>query len=153
MKNLLGILFCASVLLAGCNEANAEKKTAPAPQPAAAAPAPAAPAPEAPKAQITNIDWAKALEMQQAGGVLIDVRTPGEVAEGTAPGSINIPLQEAEQRLAEFPKDKDLLIFCRSGKRSMAVVSRKPCSSGAIRSLPGNSRSRLPSPPRNSEST
>ena len=56
-----------------------------------------------------------------AGGVLIDVRTPGEVAEGTAPGSINIPLQEAEQRLAEFPKDKDLLIFCRSGKRSMAV--------------------------------
>ena len=115
MKNLLGILFCASVLLAGCNEANAEKKTAPAPQPAAAAPAPAAPG------QITNIDWAKALEMQQAGGVLIDVRTPGEVAEGTAPGSINIPLQEAEQRLAEFPKDKDLLIFCRSGKRSMAV--------------------------------
>ena len=59
--------------------------------------------------------------MQKAGGVLIDVRTPGEVAEGTAPGSINIPLQEAEQRLGEFPKDKDLLIFCRSGKRSMAV--------------------------------
>ena len=59
--------------------------------------------------------------MQNAGAVLIDVRTPGEVAEGTAPGSINIPLQEAEQRLAEFPKDKDLLIFCRSGKRSMAV--------------------------------
>ncbi|WP_290747158.1 rhodanese-like domain-containing protein [Fibrobacter sp. UBA4309] len=120
MKKLFGLLLCSVFMLAGCNEAKAEKKEAPAPQPAAAAPAPA-PAPEAPKAQITNIDWAKALEMQQAGGVLIDVRTPGEVAEGTAPGSINIPLQEAEQRLAEFPKDKDLLIFCRSGKRSMAV--------------------------------
>ena len=118
MKKLFGLLLCSVFMLAGCNEAKAEKKEAPAPQPAAAAPAPA---PEAPKAQITNIDWAKALEMQQAGGVLIDVRTPGEVAEGTAPGSINIPLQEAEQRLAEFPKDKDLLIFCRSGKRSMAV--------------------------------
>ena len=113
-------MFCAAFLIAGCNEANAEKKVdAAKAAPQAAAPAPAAP--EAPKAQITNIDWAKALEMQQAGGVLIDVRTPGEVAEGTAPGSINIPLQEAEQRLAEFPKDKDLLIFCRSGKRSMAV--------------------------------
>ena len=122
MKRMLGFMFCAAFLIAGCNEVNAEKKVdAAKAAPQAAAPAPAAPAPEAPKAQITNIDWAKALEMQQAGGVLIDVRTPGEVAEGTAPGSINIPLQEAEQRLAEFPKDKDLLIFCRSGKRSMAV--------------------------------
>ena len=129
MKKFFGILFCSAFMLCACNEANAEKsatvKGAPAAQPAAvvAAPKPAesAPAPEAPKAQIMNIDWAKALEMQKAGGVLIDVRTPGEVAEGTAPGSINIPLQEAEQRLGEFPKDKDLLIFCRSGKRSMAV--------------------------------
>ncbi|SHM95292.1 Rhodanese-related sulfurtransferase [Fibrobacter sp. UWR3] len=129
MKKLFGLVICSAFMLCACNEANAEKsataKGAPAAQPAAAVAAPkpaeSAPAPEAPKAQITNIDWAKALEMQKAGGVLIDVRTPGEVAEGTAPGSINIPLQEAEQRLAEFPKDKDLLIFCRSGKRSMAV--------------------------------
>ncbi|MBR4784633.1 MAG: rhodanese-like domain-containing protein [Fibrobacter sp.] len=119
------MMICAAFLFAACNEANAEKKAAPveSAKPAAAQPAAqqAVPAPEAPKAQITNVDWAKALEMQKAGAVLIDVRTPGEVAEGTAPGSINIPLQEAEQRLAEFPKDKDLLIFCRSGKRSMAV--------------------------------
>ena len=122
MKRMLGFMFCAAFLIAGCNEANAEKKVdAAKAAPQAAAPAPAAPAPEAPKAQITNIDWAKALEMQKAGAMLIDVRTPGEVAEGTAEGSVNIPLQEAEQRLAEFPKDKDLLIFCRSGKRSMAV--------------------------------
>ena len=126
MKKTIGFLFCAALMLVACNEANVEKKAAPEAQPAAAAPAPApapaqAQAPEAPKAQITNIDWAKALEMQQAGALLIDVRTPGEVAEGTAPGSINIPLQEAGNRLAEFPKDKDLLIFCRSGKRSLAV--------------------------------
>ena len=133
MKKMLGLLVCASFALMACNEAQVEKKVeAPVAgaktateQPAAQQAAPAeetpAAAPEAPKAQITNIDWAKALEMQKAGAVLIDVRTPGEVAEGTAPGSINIPLQEAEQRLGEFPKDKDLLIFCRSGKRSMAV--------------------------------
>ena len=124
MKKTIGFLFCAALMLVACNEANVEKKAAPEAQPAAPAPAPApAQAPEAPKAQITNIDWAKALEMQQAGGLLIDVRTPGEVAEGTAPGSINIPLQEAGNRLAEFPKDRDLLIFCRSGKRSLAVAN------------------------------
>ena len=81
----------------------------------------AAPAAEAPKATITDIDWNKALEMSKAGAVLIDVRTPAEVAEGMAPGAINIPLQEIQQRLSEFPKDKDLLIYCRSGKRSMAA--------------------------------
>lgn len=126
MKKLFGLLVCASFMLMACNEANAEKKVeaAPAAQPAAQAPAaqPApAPAVEQPKAQVTTIDWAKALEMQKAGAVLIDVRTPAEVAEGAVEGSINIPLQEAEQRLGEFPKDKDLLIYCRSGKRSMAV--------------------------------
>ncbi len=124
MKKIIGLAICSMFLFAGCNEAKAEKKAeTPAAAPAAqTAPAPApAPAVEQPKAQITNVDWAKALEMQKEGAVLIDVRTPGEVAEGTVEGSINIPLQEAEHRLGEFPKDKDLLIFCRSGKRSMAV--------------------------------
>ena len=60
--------------------------------------------------------------MHKAGAVLIDVRTPAEVAKGMASESaVNIPLQEMPQRLSEFPKDKDLLIYCRSGKRSMAA--------------------------------
>ena len=131
MKKLIGLAFCTAFLVAGCNEtpkqetATVEKK-APAAVAAVAPATPAqsveaAPAAEAPKATITDIDWNKALEMSKAGAVLIDVRTPAEVAEGMAPGAINIPLQEIQQRLAEFPKDKDLLIYCRSGKRSMAA--------------------------------
>ncbi|MBR2899154.1 MAG: rhodanese-like domain-containing protein [Fibrobacter sp.] len=128
---MIGLAFCTAFLVAGCNEtpkqetATVEKK-APAAVAAVAPATPAqsveaAPAAEAPKATITDIDWNKALEMSKAGAVLIDVRTPAEVAEGMAPGAINIPLQEIEQRLSEFPKDKDLLIYCRSGKRSMAA--------------------------------
>ena len=131
MKKMIGLAFCAAFLVAGCNEtpkqetATVEKK-APAAVAAVAPATPAqsveaAPAAEAPKATITDIDWNKALEMSKAGAVLIDVRTPAEVAEGMVPGAINIPLQEIEQRLSEFPKDKDLLIYCRSGKRSMAA--------------------------------
>ena len=132
MKKMIGLMVGAAFLFMGCNEtpkqeavATVQKKEAvpaaikeAAPQ---AAPAPEAPAAEAAKATITNIDWNKALEMSKAGAVLIDVRTPAEVAEGMAPGAVNIPLQEIQQRLAEFPKDKDLLIYCRSGKRSMAA--------------------------------
>lgn len=131
MKKMVGLAFCTAFLVAGCNEtpkqetATVEKK-APAAVAAVAPATPAqsveaAPAAEAPKATITDIDWNKALEMSKAGAVLIDVRTPAEVAEGMAPGAINIPLQEIQQRLSEFPKDKDLLIYCRSGKRSMAA--------------------------------
>jgi len=77
MKKTIGFLFCAALMLVACNEANVEKKAAPEAQPAAAAPAPApapaqAQAPEAPKSQIKNVDWAKALEMQQAGALLIE---------------------------------------------------------------------------------
>ena len=129
MRKVFGLMFGMALLVAGCNETAKQEATVEQKAPATvAAVAPANPAPaaeaapaEAPKASITDIDWNKALEMSKAGAVLIDVRTPAEVAEGMAPGAINIPLQEIEQRLSEFSKDKDLLIYCRSGKRSMAA--------------------------------
>lgn len=49
---------------------------------------------------------------------LVDVRTPGEFAEGSAPGAVNIPLQELELRLAEMKDKKQIVVFCRSGNRS-----------------------------------
>lgn len=135
MKKMIGLMFGVALVVAGCNETPKQEAVVEQKAPATvAAVAPANPAPAAeaapaaemvkatsPEATITDIDWNKALEMSKAGAVLIDVRTPAEVAEGMAPGAINIPLQEIEQRLSEFPKDKDLLIYCRSGKRSMAA--------------------------------
>lgn len=82
---------------------------------------PAAPAVEQPKASITDVEWDRALEMQKSGAFMVDVRTPEEVAQGMVPGAVNIPLQEIKHRLNEVPKDKILLVYCRSGKRSMAA--------------------------------
>ena len=120
MKSILAISCLAMLLTTAC-ESNDEKKVQTAPkvvenvQPAAAVV-------EQKVAEVTTIDWEKALEMHKAGAVLVDVRTPAEVAKGMAAATaINIPLQEMPQRLSEFPKDKDLLIYCRSGKRSMAA--------------------------------
>ena len=48
---------------------------------------------------------------------LLDVRTPAEVAAGTIPGAINIPLDELRSRLGELPRDKELLAFCQVGLR------------------------------------
>lgn len=124
MNKLMAFAFAGMFLVAGCNENKAAEKTpeaAPVQQAPVAKVAPAAAPVAAAPAKIENVDWAKALEMNKSGALLVDVRTPGEVAEGMVEGAVNIPLQEMTHRLAEFPKDRDLLIYCRSGKRSMAA--------------------------------
>ena len=120
MNKLLAISFCAMLLATACNSSEEPKPQAVAKKVEAVQPAAAVV--EQKVAPITTVDWQKAFEMHKAGAVLIDVRTPAEVEKGKAsPAAINIPLQEMPQRLSEFPKDKDLLIYCRSGKRSMAA--------------------------------
>ena len=52
--------------------------------------------------------------------ILVDVREPYEV-EDMAYGvdHLHIPLGDIQVRMSEFPKDKNIVIGCRSGKRSM----------------------------------
>ena len=53
---------------------------------------------------------------------LLDVRTPEEYAAGHIAGAININVQsDVFQRLAEkeLSKDSTILVYCRSGRRSL----------------------------------
>lgn len=50
--------------------------------------------------------------------VIIDVRTPEEYRQGHIPGVALIPLNELASRTNEIPKDKKVLVICRSGNRS-----------------------------------
>jgi rhodanese-related sulfurtransferase/rubrerythrin len=58
--------------------------------------------------------------------LLLDVRHPAEYEEGHLPGSILMPLDEMESRRDELYKElysgRKALIYCRSGKRSMAAA-------------------------------
>ena len=49
---------------------------------------------------------------------VLDVRTPEEYAGGHVPGATNVPLDQLATRLAEVPKDKDVVVYCRTGRRS-----------------------------------
>jgi rhodanese-related sulfurtransferase len=51
-------------------------------------------------------------------GQLIDVREPIEVAGGTLPGAVNIPLAELPSRLHEIDPHRPVVLLCRSGARS-----------------------------------
>jgi rhodanese-related sulfurtransferase len=49
---------------------------------------------------------------------LLDVRTPFEFSDHRLPGSINIPIDELEKRIAEIPLDRHIIIICEHGVRS-----------------------------------
>ena len=52
------------------------------------------------------------------GGFLLDVRNPPELAVEQVPGAVNIPLPELRARLGELPRDREILIICRSAQRA-----------------------------------
>jgi rhodanese-related sulfurtransferase len=49
---------------------------------------------------------------------LVDVRTAEEFNSGHIPGAINISLQELANKIGHIPKDKPVIVYCRSGNRS-----------------------------------
>lgn len=55
--------------------------------------------------------------------VFIDVRTPEEYAEGHIEGATLIPVQELAERISEVPKDVQVYLYCRSGRRSANAAS------------------------------
>lgn len=53
-----------------------------------------------------------------AGSFLLDVRQPAELAVESVADAVNIPLGELRARLDELPRDREILIICRSGQRA-----------------------------------
>ncbi|HEX5741191.1 MAG TPA: rhodanese-like domain-containing protein [Pilimelia sp.] len=54
---------------------------------------------------------------------LLDVREPDEWAAGHAPGAHHLPMMEVPARLAEVPRDRPVVVVCRSGNRSGQVIA------------------------------
>lgn len=72
------------------------------------------------KAQYVDVSVQQAKEMIDRGEVFImDVRTQEEYDAGHIKGSTLIPVQVLDKRLNELPRDRKILIYCRSGHRSI----------------------------------
>ncbi|MDO5696072.1 MAG: rhodanese-like domain-containing protein [Eubacteriales bacterium] len=66
-----------------------------------------------------RISGQEALDMVRGGNCFIlDVRTPGEFAEGHVRDAVNIPVNALQARLDEVPQDKRIILYCRSGARA-----------------------------------
>ena len=54
---------------------------------------------------------------------LLDVRNLPEWAAGHLPGASNIPVADLEERLAEVPRDRLVVVHCQSGSRAAIAAS------------------------------
>jgi rhodanese-related sulfurtransferase len=50
--------------------------------------------------------------------LLLDVRTPGEIAAGIIPHAQAMPLTVLPLRIQDIPRDQQVVIYCRTGARS-----------------------------------
>ena len=66
----------------------------------------------------SNVNVDEAYSMVQDGAFVLDVREVSEWNEFHAPGATLIPLGELASRVDELPRDKPIVVVCRSGNRS-----------------------------------
>jgi rhodanese-related sulfurtransferase len=115
MKLTPDAVLTVAIALGAASAIAAEPPTLPATPASAATPGPAvAPA-------IPLITQDAVLDRQgrhDATLVVIDVRSADEFAKGHVPGAVNIPHDQIASRLAEVPKDKDVVLYCHSGRRA-----------------------------------
>lgn len=73
---------------------------------------------------ITTDEMAKMMDNNDGNTVFIDVREPDEFAAGHIPGITNLPLSQLSEETADFPKDAEIVMICRSGNRSMQAAEK-----------------------------
>lgn len=75
----------------------------------------AVPAPQDSRAEVKEM-------VTNPEATLVDVRIPAQFAEKTAPGAINIPLASIEENLDFFRKQKQIVVFCNTGRQSSEAM-------------------------------
>ena len=85
-----------------------------------------------------ELDPKAAAQHVKAGALLLDVREPDEWETAHVAGAQHIPLGEIDQRFHELPRDREIVIICRSGRRSAkAQDAMEAAGFGPVANLAG----------------
>lgn len=68
--------------------------------------------------EITGDEFVNIMKNLPQDKMILDVRTQAETAMGMIKGAKNIPVDDLQARLAELPKDKEIIVHCRTGLRA-----------------------------------
>jgi len=60
--------------------------------------------------------------LRERDALVVDVREPGEYAAGHIPDAVSIPQADLALRLAEVPRERDALVVCAGGARSLEAA-------------------------------
>jgi adenylyltransferase/sulfurtransferase len=72
--------------------------------------------------------------------VLVDVREPAEHAVASIEGSVLMPLRQLPRRWHELPRDRTIVVHCKSGGRSAIAVAALRLRGFDARNLSGGFR-------------
>jgi len=73
--------------------------------------------------RVSDEDLLKAREAVKNGALIVDVRTPKEFREKHIAGAINLPIGQIMKGNISLPKDREIVVYCRTGSRSSASAN------------------------------
>ena len=73
--------------------------------------------------EIDSHQLAAWLEVDPESFLLIDVRSPAEIAQGVLPNAEPVPMQLVPVRMEEWRNQPKIVFYCRSGARSAQVCA------------------------------
>ncbi|MEA1982836.1 MAG: rhodanese-like domain-containing protein, partial [Campylobacterota bacterium] len=68
--------------------------------------------------RVSDEDLRKAHTAYENGALIVDVRTVEEFKSRHIQNAINIPVQKLDKLYSSLPKDREIIVYCRSGSRS-----------------------------------
>jgi len=71
--------------------------------------------------EISPVDFLKRREQGDAM-TLLDVREDWELAVASVPDVVHIPMAAVPERLSELDRTRDVIVLCRSGRRSLEIA-------------------------------
>jgi len=72
---------------------------------------------------VNRISASELVSKQKEGQLIIDIRKKSEFDSEHVIGAVNVPLNQMNDHLSEFPKDQFFIIHCAGGYRSMLASS------------------------------
>ena len=70
--------------------------------------------------------------------LLLDVRTPQEFAAGHIPGARLVPHDQLDARLGELERGRDVVVYCKTGRRAALAESLLRAEGFQVRQLQGS---------------
>src|SRR5437773_2049210 len=73
--------------------------------------------------RVRVVDARTAKRLSDEGATMLDVRERSEYERAHAPGALHIPYEQLQDRIAEVPRGRDVVVYCAAGVRSSLAAS------------------------------